>query len=153
MRKLILAATLLAAAAPLAAQPARHAPPVPPPGAVRALGDRVAGTADALMDVDVGPVIDAIDPRGPRGPRTLGDIATHGDPYARGRIHRDIDVASARLDATARELAIMAPRLMQTIQETRQRLKAAFRAPIEPRGRYDAPPPPPDDEDYPFEDE
>jgi hypothetical protein len=146
LRKLILAGALLAAAAPAAAQPPRHSAPLPPPGAIGAIGDRVADTADALMDVDVGPVVDAIDPQGRRGPRRLGDIATHGDPYARQRMHRDIDVATARMNAMARQLAIMAPQLMAAFHQAKQQFRAAMRAPVEPRGHYGAPPAP--DEGY-----
>ena len=141
MRKLILAGFLLAAAAPVAAQPARHALPLPPAGAIGAMGDRVADTADAMMDVDVGPFVDAIDPHGPRGRRTIGDIATHGDPYARQRMHRDIEVTTARMNAAARQLAIMAPQLIAAYRQAKQQFKAAMHAPVQPRGQYGAPPP------------
>ena len=153
MRKLILTATLLAAGAPLAAQPARHAP-LPPPGAIEQMGDRVSGLADAIMDVDVGPVVDAVNPGRRHRERTLGDYATRRDPYARERMHDSIARTSARVNATMRELAIMAPMMMRSFEDARRRLKAAMNAPIPPRdyrqGYRDAPPPPPA-YDAPFE--
>lgn len=136
MRKLILAATLVAAAGPLAAQPARRSAPLPPPGAIGQMGDRVADAADAMMDVDVGPVMDALDPGRPHRQRTLGDVATRRDPYARERMHDDIARTSARLNATARELAAMTPVLLRSFDDARRRLKAAMRAPAPPRAEY-----------------
>jgi hypothetical protein len=152
LRKLILAGTLLAVAAPVAAaQPARRPAPLPPAGAIGAIGDRVADTADAMMDIDVGPVVDAIDPHGPRGRRTIGEIATHGDPYARERMHRDIDVTTARVNAMARQLAIMAPQVMAAYRQAKQQFKAAMHAPVQPRGHYGAPPAAGYDDEPPYE--
>jgi hypothetical protein len=177
---LILAASLLAIAYPAAAQPQAEdyaapsqqqwedypdsSPPppaaarrLPPPGAVDAMGDRVAGIADALMDVDVGPAADAIDPGRRHRYRTLGEYATQGDPYARERMHRSIETGAARLSAAARELAIVAPMLMRSVQDAQRRMQAAMNAPVPPRGRVGGvnrsapgqPAPPPSD--YPFE--
>jgi hypothetical protein len=154
LRKLILAAGLLAAAAPLAAQPARRPVPLPPPGAVGQMGDRVSDVADALMDVDVGPVVDAIDPGRPHRERTLGDFASRRDPYARERMHDSIARTSARVNATAREIAIMTPMLLRSFEDARRRLAAAMNAPI-PRRDYrdDAPDYRPDYRDDPYYDE
>jgi hypothetical protein len=164
LRNLIFIAGLLAAAAPAAAQPGR-APGahLPPPGAVDAMGDRIEDLADALMDVDVGPVADAVEPDRYHGDRTLGDYASRRDPYARDRMHRSIERTTARVNATARELAIVTPMLLRSLQDARRRLEGALYAPdgAQPyrdqpyRGqtrsapRPDAPPP----ANYPFVDE
>jgi hypothetical protein len=145
LRKLILAAVMLAAAGPVAAQPSRRPVPLPHPEQIGQMGDRVSDVADAIMDVDVGPVVDAIDPRSPRRERTLGDFASRRDPYARERMHDSIARTSARLNATARELAAMAPVMMRSFEDARRRLKAAMNAPMEPgdyRPDYRSAPPP-----------
>src|ERR1044072_4728711 len=90
LRKLIIALTALAAAAPVAAQP--YSDPrdedlvrrLPPPAEIERMGDAIGRATDALMDVDVGPVADALDPYHRRyryGRReTLGDLAGRRDP-------------------------------------------------------------------------
>jgi hypothetical protein len=136
LRKLILVAGLLAAASPIAAQPPRYSVPLPPPGAVGQMGDRVADVADDFMDVDFGPVVDAVEPGRPHYERTLGDYAARRDPYARERLHDSIALTSARIDATARELAAMAPLMLRSFEQARRRLRAAMDAPPPPRGDY-----------------
>ena len=100
MRKLIIAVTALAAAAPAFAQP-YHDPRddeivrrLPPPQEVERIGDALGAATDALMDVDVGPLADALDPyhrRYRHGRReTLGDLAGRRDPYARERMRAEI---------------------------------------------------------------
>ena len=154
MRHLILAASIpafaLLLAGPAAAQPPEaYAPPpppgahrLPPPDAAERLGDRIGRVADALMDIDLGPLVDAIEPGASRrGPTSLGDLATRRDPYARERMHRDIDSTSAGLGAAARDAAVMAPLVRQALTRTMRDIDAASRA---ARARYgDVPPPPP----------
>jgi hypothetical protein len=159
MRHLILAAgasaLALLAAAPAAAQPPRSASPTPPgprrlpPNPVGQYGDRIGRVADAIMDIDIGPLIDAIDPGArTRGtPRSLGDIATRRDPYARARMHEEIDVTTAGLGAAARDAAVMAPVARQTLRRVMRDIDAATR---DARARYyDGPPPPPETSDRP----
>ena len=152
MRHLILAASIpafaLLLAGPAAAQPPEaYAPPpgahrLPPPDAAARLGDRIGRVADALMDIDLGPLVDAIEPGARhRGPTSLGDLATRRDPYARERMHRDIDATSAGLGAAARDAAVMAPLVRQALARTMRDIDAATRA---ARARHgDLPPPPP----------
>src|SRR5687767_1920257 len=105
MRKLIIAMTALAAASPALAQSGYDRPGygprgddlsrrLPPPHEVERIGDQLGRATDALMDVDIGPVVDALDPYGRgyrRGPSTLGDLAGgRRDPYARERIRGQI---------------------------------------------------------------
>jgi hypothetical protein len=159
LRKLILAASIPAAALlfafPAAAQPARpSAPPVarrlPPPNPVGQYGDRIGRVADAIMDIDLGPLVDAIDPGARyRGtPRSLGDVATRRDPYARARMHEEIDVTTAGLGAAARDAAVMAPLVRQALRQVTRDIDAATR---DARTRYydGAPPPPPPPEEGP----
>jgi hypothetical protein len=159
LRKLILAASIpaLALATAAAAQPPSPAAPyrpvarrLPPPNPVGQYGDRIGRVADAIMDIDLGPLVDAIDPgaRHRGTPRSLGDIATRRDPYARARMHEEIDVTTAGLGAAARDAAVMAPLVRQALHRVTRDIDAATR---DARARYydDAPPPPPPSEDGP----
>src|SRR5688572_17790698 len=126
LRKLIIAMSAVAFAVPAAAQP-RPDPRdeemvrrLPPPGEIEELGDRLGRVADAVMDVPVGPVIDAVDPyRRHRRHReeTLGDIASRDDPYARERIRGSIGAATYGLEAAIRQLAILTPVLRRSIED------------------------------------
>jgi hypothetical protein len=134
LRKLILGAALAAFAMPAVAQP-RHYDPrrdevsraLPSPYEIDRMGDTIARVADALMDIDIGPVADAIDPYGRRGPRSLGDLASRRDPYARERMHDEIADTTAGLGAATREVAILTPVLRDTLLDASRRMEAAIR--------------------------
>jgi hypothetical protein len=139
MRKLILAASVLACAAPAVAQP-YPAPrddeivrALPGPGEIEAVGDTVGRVADAIMDVPVGPIADAIDPyrRGRHRDETLGDIAGRDDPYARERIRDQIGVATVGLGAIMSEIVVVTPVLRRSLEDASRRMEDAMRG----RGR------------------
>jgi hypothetical protein len=142
LRKLILGAGLAAAATCAAAQPPRSEPYPPssrgqPPARelVRAR-DTLDRVLDALMDVRIGPVVDAVDPAARYDryrPETVGDLATRNDPYARERLHADVARTTAGMGAVAQEVAVLAPALRRSIDDARRRMAEAM-AP------YDAPP-------------
>ncbi|HEX8622692.1 MAG TPA: hypothetical protein VF718_12045 [Allosphingosinicella sp.] len=144
MRRLIIAVTALAAAAPLAAQP--YADPrdeeivrrLPPPQEVERIGDSLGAAADALMDVDVGPVADALDPyhrRYRHGRReTLGDLYGRRDPYARERMRAEIGAVTVGLGAAMEQVAVMTPVLRRSLDESIRRMEEAIA-----RGRYARP--------------
>ena len=144
MRKLIIAVTALAAAAPLAAQP--YPDPrddeivrrLPPPQEVERIGDALGATTDALMDVDVGPIADALDPyhrRYRHGRReTLGDVYGRRDPYARERMRAEIGAVTVGLGAAMEQVAIMTPALRRSLEEATRRMEDAIA-----RGRYARP--------------
>jgi hypothetical protein len=135
LRRLIIAAASVAAfAAPAAAQPhpadeeaIRH---LPPPGEIEAVGDTLGRVADAVMDVDVAPVVDAIDPDRRRYRRhrteTIGDIASRDDPYARERIRDSIGAATIGIEAAIRQLAILTPVLRRSIEDAERRIDDAM---------------------------
>jgi hypothetical protein len=144
LRKLIIAASLCALAAPAVAHPRHPAPPaddeivrsLPPPAEIEAVGDTIDRVADGLMEVDVGPVGDAIDPyRRPGRRETLGDIASRDDPYARERMHRSIGATTAGMAAAVEELAILTPALRRSIEDAARRIEDAARAGGGPRYR------------------
>jgi hypothetical protein len=144
LRNLIIALGVFAIAAPAAAQPYPAPAPypssadsdLPPPGEIEEMGDRIGDTADAIMDVEIGPVADAIDPsrryRRYRD-RTVGDVASHSDPYARERIRDSIDRTTTGLSVALEQLAILTPVLMRSIEDATRRIEDAART---PRGRY-----------------
>jgi len=143
MRKLIIAMTALAAAAPAFAQP-QYDPRdddlvrrLPPPHEVERIGDQLGRATDALMDVDIGPVVDALDPyhrRYRRGPETLGDLAGRRDPYARERIRGEIGAVTTGLGAAVGQIAVMTPILRRSLEDSILRMQAAI-----DRGRYARP--------------
>ena len=140
MRKLIIAASILACAAPVAAQsyPDPHDDDIvralPHPGEVEELGDTVGRVADAIMDVPVGPIADAVDPyhRGRHRDETLGDIARRDDPYARERMRDEIGAATVGLSAALEQIAIVTPALRRSLEDATRRMEDA----IDGRGRY-----------------
>jgi hypothetical protein len=157
LRNLILAAGLLCLAAPAAAQPrpnhpAPYPPPptrldrrLPPPDQVERIGTMMERVTDALLDVNVGPVADAIDPYRHRGPESLGDLATRRDPYARRRLHGEIEDTTAGLGAATRRLTAMAPLVAMAIADTRRQIDDAVRDSRLRREREYGPDYPPED--------
>lgn len=144
LRKLIIAVTALAAAAPLAAQP--YPDPrdedivrrLPPPQEVERIGDALGAATEALMDVDVGPLADALDPyhrRYRHGRReTLGDLASRRDPYARERMRAQIGAVTVGLGAAVEQMAVLTPVLRRSLEDATRRMEEAIA-----RGRYDRP--------------
>ena len=134
MRKLIIAMTALAAAAPAFAQP-QYDPRdedlvrrLPPPHEVERIGDALGRATDALMDVDVGPIADALDPyhrRYRRGPETLGDLASRRDPYARERMRDQIGAVTVGLGVAMEQVAVMTPVLRRTLEDSIRRMEDA----------------------------
>ncbi|HEX8381358.1 MAG TPA: hypothetical protein VF619_12515 [Allosphingosinicella sp.] len=135
MRKLIIAVTALAAASPAFAQPG-HDPRgedivrrLPPPQEVERMGDALGRATEALMDVDIGPVVDALDPhhrRYRRGPETLGDLAGRRDPYARERIRGEIGAVTVGLGAAVEQMAVMTPILRRSLEDATRRMQDAI---------------------------
>jgi len=135
MRKLLLAASALAFAAPVAAQ--NYPDPrdeeivrsLPAPGEVEALGDRVGAVAEAILDTPVGPIREAVEGRRlDRREReeTLGDVASRDDPYARERIRDEVEVATAGLGAAVEQFAVVAPVLRRSIEDAARRMEDAM---------------------------
>jgi hypothetical protein len=144
LRKLIIAMTALAAAAPAFAQP-QYDPRdddivrrLPPPHEVERIGDSIGAATEALMDVDVGPLADALDPyhrRYRHGRReTLGDLAGRRDPYARERMRAEIGAVTGGLGAAVEQVAVMTPMLRRSFEESIRRMDDAIA-----RGRYARP--------------
>jgi hypothetical protein len=157
--------TALAAAAPAFAQP-QYDPQgddivrrLPPPHEVERIGDSLGAATDALMDVDVGPLADALDPyhrRYRHGRReTLGDLAGRRDPYARERIRAEIGAVTVGLGAAVEQMAVMTPMLRRSFEDSIRRMEDAIARGRAARGydrgydrRYEDRYDPRDDRDY-----
>ena len=136
MRQLIIAAIALAAAAPAAAQ--SYPDPrdeeivdaMPRAGDIAEMGETLGRVAEALMDIEVGPLVDAIDPgrrldRGARE-RTLGDVASRDDPYARERVRDQVEAATFGLGAAMEQLAVVTPVLRRSLEDAAERMEDAM---------------------------
>lgn len=88
--------------------------------------DRAAG---AMLDLDIGPILDAADPYGPRGRhRTLRDIAERDDPGFERRLHGSIYATTAGLSRTMNAIAAAEPRMRRSLEEMESALTDAFAA-------------------------
>lgn len=124
--------------------------------AVRQAAPMVEGSADAALELDVGPLLDALHPYSPRGRHmTLRELARRDDPDFDAKLRRSIYRGSARAAATLDAMANAAPSIRRSLREMEAAIAGAMveaRRPLPP-GAYappppdDLPPPPPDDEE------
>jgi len=115
---------------------------VPGPQELERVGDVTAATVDAILDVPIGPLREAIEGRRlSRREReeTLGDHARKDDPYFRERMRDQITIASAAVGVLAEQMAVMTPVLRQTLEDAQRRVEEAARGvpPREYDRRYD----------------
>ena len=125
MRMILLAAAAFAIAAPAAAQA-----PVPRGEEVEAMAPAIEGAADAMLDLDVGPIIDAADPyrRGPRvRHRSLRDIARRDDPYFEQRLRGRIYATTAAMAHMMDAIAAAEPAMRRSLIEMERGIDAAIR--------------------------
>ncbi len=149
MRKILMAAAALAIAGPAAAQQQSTTPPagaipapiadpeveeirrsLPDPRELQAVGDVAVRAVDAIMDVPVGPLREAIEGRklSPKEKQeTLGDHARKDDPYFRERMRDQMGFATIALSALAEQLAVMTPVLRRTLEDVERRVEDAAR--------------------------
>ena len=148
MRMILFAAAAFAFAFPAAAQA-----PLPRGHEIEAMAPAIDRAADALLELDVGPLIDAADPWRRRPyvrHRTLRDIARRDDPYfehrLRGRIYGSTAAMARMMDA----FSAAEPALRRSIIDMERSLDLALRD-------VRRPPPPPrefdEDWDRDFDDE
>lgn len=115
---------------------------VPGPQEIERVGDVTAATVDAILDVPIGPLREAIEGRRlSRREReeTLGDHARRDDPYFRERMRDQITIAGAAVGVLAEQMAVMTPVLRQTLEDAQRRVEEAARG-MPPRDydrRYD----------------
>jgi hypothetical protein len=126
LRRLILAASLIAFAAPAALAQSSPTFPremdeeivrsLPHPAEVEDMADTAGAAAEAILDVPIGGVVRAIDPRR-RVHRddTVEDVVGEDDPYIRDRIRESTaDLAVGMGDIVA-QVAVVAPELRRAL--------------------------------------
>ncbi|HEV2816421.1 MAG TPA: hypothetical protein VGW40_04265 [Allosphingosinicella sp.] len=161
MRLLLIAAASTLLAAPAAAQPPRGAPPPRPSDEIRSYAPAVDRAADAFLDIDLGPLLDAVDPYRRHGPRTLRDMARRDDPDFDRRLRASIYGNAAAMGRVADAIAAAQPALRHAADQIERGMADAIdaaEAPPPPDEDYAAPPPPPpgdvdDDWDQDVDDE
>jgi hypothetical protein len=137
MHKLIIAAAATAFAGPAFAQSAGDrladdiARAVPPAEEVEAMAPALDASVGALMNVDVGPILDAADPmrRRPgygRPGRTVGALAGRDDPYFEERVRSSIYGATADMSRMMGAFAAAAPALAQSIRQVERAMETAI---------------------------
>ena len=146
MRQLLIAAavTALAASPAAAGPPAAQAPR--PSEQVERYAPAIDRSADALLNLDVGPILDAVDPYGRHHRRTLRDMARRNDPDFEQRMHATIYGTAATMGRAADVVAAAQPALRRAVAQFEHDMAAAMSAPPPPppHGRPGTPPPPPD---------
>jgi hypothetical protein len=110
-------------------------------------------STDRALDMDIGPLLDALHPYSPRGRHmTLRDMGQRDDPNFEAKLHRSIYRGTARAAATLDAMANAAPSIRQSLRQMEAAIAGAVdeaerplppRAYGPPRYGYDAPPPPP----------
>lgn len=104
---------------------------LPPRGEIEAMSDVASRTVDAVLDVPIGPIVEAANPgrRLSRREReeTLGDRASRNDPYFRDRVRGEIGAASVGVNAAMRQIAILTPVLQRTMEDAARRIEDAVR--------------------------
>lgn len=142
MRRLLIGVAALTIAGPASAEPVFTpemdkdiARAVPPAEEVEAVGETVDAVAGAVLDVPIGPLVDAIERADPyrhrrggrRGPheRTLGDLARRDDPYFEERLRDSISRVTADMAVTMQQVALAAPEMRRALADIERSVERA----------------------------
>ena len=148
MRRMLIGPIAGTIAAAFFVTPALAQPPAPQPARPGELVEEYAPAidraADAMMNLDVGPIVDAVDPYGRHHHRTLRDMARRNDPDFERRMHATIYGTAATMGRAADVVAAAQPALRRAVAQFEHDMAAAMAAPPPPpHGRPGTPPPPP----------
>lgn len=140
MRRLLIGVAALALAGPANAQRVFTpdldedlARAVPPAEEVEAVGETIDAVTGAVLDVPIGPLVDAIDRADPyrrgarRDPRerTLGDLARRDDPYFEERLRDSIYRVTTDMAVTMDAVALAAPEMRRALAEIERSVERA----------------------------
>ena len=139
MRKLLILLGIAAIATPVAAQTPVFddsldrdiAEAIPPAEEIEALAPVMDGMVGALLDVEVGPLLDAADPyhrrydHGAPG-RTLGNIAGRDDPDFEARMRSSIYAVTSDMGRMMAAVAIAAPAMRRSLREFERGIEGAI---------------------------
>ena len=125
--------------------------------AVRQAAPMLDRSTERALDLDIGPLLDALHPYDARGRHlTLREMGRRDDPDFEAKLRRSIYRGSARASATLDAMATAAPSIRQSLRQMEAAIAGAVDAaerPLPPGAygpppeAYDAPPPPPGDDD------
>ena len=97
---------------------------------------------DALLQIDVAPLVDAIEPDRPRTdeghgePETLGDIARRHDPGFDERLHRSTAALAGSMIAMKKRMRKLEPALRRSLKDIRRSMKDVDERPADARDGY-----------------
>jgi hypothetical protein len=123
---------------------------IPPAAEIEAMAPALDRSLGALMNVDVGPLLDAVDPWGRRSDygrpgRTLREMGRRDDPHFEERLRSSLYGATGDMSRMMGAFAAAAPALAQSLREVERAMGAAIdqyhRGRGEPYYRHD---------DYPY---
>ena len=144
MRSILIAAAALAlTGSAVAAQPAPEpADPrdrelvraIPGPAEIEAVGETVDRVVGAVLDIPIGPLVDAIDRADPAGAPhrrygskdTVRDVASGGDPHFEERLRDQIAAATVGMGVMAEQLAVIAPEMRRAIERATDDMERAI---------------------------
>lgn len=140
MRTVLIAAALAVTPLPALAQP--PAPPQPPRPSeeIERYAPAVDRAADALLNLDLGPILDAVDPYRPHRHHTLREFARRDDPGFEQRLHRSIYGSAAVAGRAADAAAAAEPALRRAVRQFERDMNAALAGAPPSRGRPGAAP-------------
>jgi hypothetical protein len=156
MRSIVIGVAAFALAAPAAAHPEEPADPrdrelvraIPQAAEVEAMGETMDRVVGAVLDMPIGPLVDAIEAADPSAPRdrrryrrdeTVGDVASGGDPYFEERLRDQIRGTSAAMGVMAEQLAVVAPEMRRAIERAGEDIDRAVREGRERRRQGERP--------------
>ena len=164
MRSILIGAAALALAGSAAAQPAKgpaadvpRADPrseaerdrelvrsIPDAREIEAMGETMDRVVGAVLDIPIGPLVDAIDAADPEGRRdrrrygrneTIGDVAGRDDPYFEERVRDQIRGVAVGAGVMAEQIAVMAPEMRRAAERAADDIDRAMRDARERRER------------------
>jgi hypothetical protein len=116
---------------------------IPPAAQVEAMGEAMDRVLGAVLDMPIGPLVEAIDAADPEGRRyrrdhprdsTVRDMARRDDPYFEERLRDSLQRNSADMGRAMEQIAIAAPALRRALAEMERSVERSM---DESRERYE----------------
>ncbi len=139
MRRLLIGIAAIALAGPAVAQPVPDPDEeirrsIPHPEEIEAVGEVLDRTVGAVLDIPIGPPVDAIDATDPEGRpyRRYGrhdrvrDVAGGGDPYFEERLRDQIHGVTLGMGVMAEQLGVIAPEMRRALEQVERDVARAM---------------------------
>jgi hypothetical protein len=132
---LLIAAAMLALPAAAQARSPEDAPiadSLPSQGEIDFGSQALHRAIDGLLQIDIAPLANAIDPYGRRGgPKTLGDMGRRDDPYFEDRVHHSIDAMADGAVEMSHRMRVLEPALRRSLEDVARSVEDAMRRPYD----------------------